>query len=499
MPVYLVGAGPGDPDLITVKGLGCIQRADVIIHDYLAPAALLRHAPAGCEMIYVGKKGGQQHIGQEEVNRILVAKAREGGRVVRLKGGDPFVFGRGGEEALVLRQEGIEFEVVPGLTAGLASPAYAGVPVTHRGLSSAVALVTAHEDPAKPESAVDWDALARLGTVVFYMGARTLPQVARKLIDAGKRGDTPAAAIRWGTTSRQETVVGTLADIADRARGLEPPVVTIVGDTVSLRDQLGWFERAPLWGRTVLVTRTREQASALSEALAGLGARVLEMPTICITEPSDWAPADRAIEGLAGLDWIVFTSPNGVARFLDRLEAGPGDVRLLAGAKLAAIGPATAERLREYHLRADVVPDTHTSEGLLAAFGSEAMAGDCVLLARAEDVPDLLPKGLEAMGAGVTEVAVYRTVLPDAFDPDALDALRAGEVDVVTFTSSSTAVNFARALEQAGISLAGPRPAFASIGPVTTQAARQAGFDVSIESQGITIDSLVQATMAHFQ
>ena len=497
MPVYLIGAGPGDPDLITVKGLRCIESADIVIYDYLAPKELLRHVPDGCERIYVGKKGGEQHITQEEINRIILEKARGGKTIVRLKGGDPFVFGRGGEEALVLAEQGIEFEVVPGVTAGVAAPAYAGIPVTHRGLSSTLAFVTAHEDPTKPSSDVDWDALARIGTLTFYMGARSLPNLAAKLVAAGKPGDTPVAVIRWGATSRQETVVGTLADIAERAASIKPPVLTVVGEVVALREQLSWFEVKPLFGRSILVTRTREQASELCQQLMSLGARVVEMPTIQIVGPTDWNSADRAIVEIESFDWVVFTSPNGVSWFLDRLEAKRGDVQPLAGAQLAAIGPATKKRLAEFHLCADLVPAEHTSEGLLSAFDSAEVQGKRVLLARAEDVPDVLPKGLAEMGAEVTEVAAYKTVIPRQFDADVLEELQTGSIDVATFTSSSTAENFARCLERAGLTLE-RHPHYASIGPVTSETARGIGFDISIESTEITIPSLVQAIVDHF-
>ncbi len=492
MPVYLIGSGPGDPDLISVKGLRCIESADVIIYDYLAPAELLAHAPKGCELVYVGKKGGQTHITQDEINAILVDKAKPGGNVARLKGGDPFVFGRGGEEALVLAEHGIPFEIVPGVTSGIAAPAYAGIPVTHRGLSSTFAVCTAHEDPTKPESAIDWDALARLGTVCFYMGARNLPNVAKKLVAAGKPPETPVAVIRWGATYRQETVVGTLADIVEKAAHLAPPVMTVVGEVAGLREQLKWFESKPLFGRTVLVTRTRQQASELRERLVAQGARVIEMPTIQIVEPTDWSAADAAMDELASFDWIVFTSPNGVSRFMDRLAAQGHDARALALCDIAVIGPATNKRLAECHLMADLAPEVHTSEGLLEAFAKIDLSGARVLLARAEDVPDVLPVGLAEQGAEVVEAPVYKTVLPDTFDEQALDALAAGEVDVVTFTSSSTVENFKKCLESAGVALP-PAMRYASIGPVTTETAQRLGFDVQIEAEGITIASLVDA------
>lgn len=498
MPVYLVGAGPGDPDLITLKGLRCLETADVVVYDYLAPKELLGHAPGGCEMVYVGKKGGERHISQDEINALIVGKAREGKTVVRLKGGDPFVFGRGGEEALALAEHGIEFEVVPGVTAGIAAPAYAGIPVTHRGLSSTLAFVTAHEDPAKPESSVDWKALARMNTVALYMGARNLSQVAAELVAAGKPPSTPVAVIRWGATPSQQTIVGTLGDIAERAKDVAPPVLTIVGHVVDLRRQLNWFETKPLFGRTALVTRTREQAGELRQMLADKGARVLEMPTIRIADPSDWQPADQAIGALESFDWVVFTSPNGVQRFIERLMCLRRDVRPLSGAKLAVIGPATRAQLAGFCLQADLVPAEHTSQGLLAAFGQADAGGKRVLLARAEDAPDVLPMGLAAMGAQVTEVATYRTVVPEAWDPCIVDELESGRVDVVTFTSSSTAINFRKCLDQCGVTLGEAHPVFASIGPVTTRAAAEKGFAVRIESGEITIPNLVEAIVDYF-
>ncbi len=497
MPVYLVGAGPGDPELITAKGLRCIRSADVIIYDYLAPRELLREARPGCELIDVGKRGGQAHIYKEEVNAILLDRAQRGGVVVRLKGGDPFVFGRGGEEALLLARRGVAFEVVPGVTSGVAAAAYAGVPLTHRGLASSVALCTAREDPAKPESAVDWEALARMGTACFYMGARRLAETARKLMEAGKPGDTPAAVIRWGATPRQRTVVAELSRIADEAGDVQPPALLVVGEVVRLREEINWFESKPLFGRTIVVTRTRAQASELRRLLADQGAWVVEMPLIEIVEPDDWSAADAAIAELERFDWVAFTSPNGVERFFGRLWAAGRDARALARARLAVIGPATGRKLEEFQLRPDLAPDEHTSEGLLAALARAGAGAARVLIPLAQDAPDDLPNGLRRLGADVAVVPVYKTVMPQDFDPEAADAFARGEVDLVTAASRSTVEHLRRLLD-AGLCKPAGAVRLASIGPVTSRAARRLGFEAAVEAPDITIPSLVDAIVKYF-
>jgi len=494
--VYLVGAGPGDPGLVTVRAVACLRQAEVVIYDHLANPRLLDEAPLDAERTYVGKQAGSHALPQGRINALLVRLAREGKRVVRLKGGDPFVFGRGGEEALALADAGVPFEIVPGVTAGVAAPAYAGIPVTHRGLAADVTFVTGHEDPAKPGSDVDWPALARLpGTLVVYMGMGRLGEIADALTAAGKPADTPTAVVRWGTTAHQQTVTGTLGTIADEVRqqGLRPPGVVVVGAVATLRDRLSWFERRPLLGQTVVVTRTRQQASELAERLEALGADVRILPTIRIEDPEDFDPLDEALRDAGTFDWIVFTSVNGVERVFDRLWQRGGDVRDLKGVKLAAIGPATAEALQSRGLRVECVPELYRAEAVVEAFGRLGETADTrFLLPRADIARPALVDGLRQLGAEVVAVDAYRTVLEAEPDPELLADLADGQVDWVTLTSSSTARNFARLvgerLEHIG---AGVR--FASIGPITTQTALEVGLRVAVEAKAYTIDGLVDA------
>ncbi|MBI4796643.1 MAG: uroporphyrinogen-III C-methyltransferase, partial [Deltaproteobacteria bacterium] len=372
--VYLVGAGPGDPGLITVKGRKVLRKAQVVVYDQLASPELLKEAPADAEIIYVGKKAGAHALPQEGINQLLVDKARAGLTVVRLKGGDPFVFGRGGEEALALAAAGLPFEVVPGVTAAVAVPAYAGIPVTHRGLASLVTFITGHEDPTKEASAIPWNVLAKTqGTLVFLMGVKNLADNCRRLVEGGRSPETPAAVIEKGTTLEQRAVTGVLGNIAAKAQeaAVKPPAILVVGEAVSLRESLKWWETRPLWGKTAVVTRTREQASALVALLAGAGARCLEVPTIDIGPPDDFAPLDQALGNLSRYKWVVFTSANGVTAFLNRLFAQGKDVRALGGAKIAAIGPATAQALREHGLVADVMPAQFKAEVLLEALSPQ--------------------------------------------------------------------------------------------------------------------------------
>ena len=475
--VALVGCGPGDPGLLTARALELIAAADVLLYDRLIPQEALAHARPEAELIYVGKEGDGPSVDQSQTERLLVAHAREGKRVVRLKGGDPFVFGRGGEEAQVLRDAGLDFEVVPGITAGIAAPAYAGIPVTHRDHASAVAFVTGHEDPSKPESALDWAALAAFpGTLVFYMGVKRLAENARALIDAGRAADEPAAVVERGALPAQRTVVATLETIADAAgqAGLRAPAVAVVGHVAGLRDSLAWVEDRPLHGRTVAVTRARAQASELAARLRALGAAVVEAPTIRIE------PLDTALPDLSGYDLVCFTSPNGVRLFFARLD---GDARQLAGATVAAIGPGTARALREHGIAADVVPERSVAEALL-----EALAGvpaRRALVARAREARDVLPDGLRERGVEVDVLALYETVA-EPLDEAALAAARAA--DFITFTSSST-VRFY--LEAAG----GERPGgrIVSIGPVTSETLREKGLEPDVEAAEHDIDGVVAA------
>ena len=494
--VAFVGAGPGDPGLLTVRALELIAAADVILYDRLIPAEALAGARADAELRYVGKEGGGPSVAQEEIEALMLERARGGALVVRLKGGDPFVFGRGGEEALALAAEAIGFEVVPGVTAGVAAAAYAGIPVTHRGLASAVALITAHEDPAKAESAIDWNALAAFpGTLVFYMGVRTLEATAAALMAAGRPGGQPAAVVARGTLSGQQTVLGTLASIAGAATeaGVGAPAVTIVGDVVSLADRLQWrggttfAERSlypglgagPLLGASVVVTRARAQASELAGRLRALGAKVIEAPSIRIAPLSDVVPA------LEGFDLLCLTSRNGVELLFERLAARDEDARALAGIRVAAIGPGTAHALREHGVIADIVPERFVAEGLV-----EALAGVNVkraLLARASGARDVLPDALRARGAEVTIVELYETVA------EPIEAIHAPEIAAagyITFTSSSTVRFFL------GQTTVGEHTRIVSIGPVTSATLRDHGLTVDVEATRHDIDGLVEAIVS---
>lgn len=482
MSVYLVGAGPGDPGLLTRRGAALLALAEVVVYDRLASPVLLDLAPVGAVRIDVGKAPGRVAMTQAEINAVLVEHGLTGREVVRLKGGDPFVFGRGGEEAEALIAAGIPFEVVPGVTSAIAAPAYAGIPVTHRGLSTHVTIVTGHEDPAKGGTDTDWGALARVGgTLVVLMGAGHLGEITSRLVEGGRSPDTPVAAVRWGTRPEQRTIRGTLGTIT--SLGVESPSAIVVGEVAGL--DLGWFERRPLFGRTVVVTRAREQASDLRSALEELGAEVLEMPSITI-EPVEFDLPDLAVCG-----WVVFTSANGVRAFFDRgIDVAGLDARALAGSRIAAIGPGTSSALEERGLKPDLVPERFVAESLLEAFPPPAAPGERVLIARAETARDVLPGGLRARGYEVDVLAVYRTVRAEP-DSDLLARVREGRVDALTFTSSSTVANFCEVVG----SLLEPAPPAVSIGPVTSETARSRGLRVVAEADPHTIDGLVAALL----
>ena len=487
--VYLVGAGPGDPGLVTRRALHLVRSADAIVYDRLVPAALVAEARPDAELRYVGKEPGRPSMEQDAINDLLVSLGRAARSVVRLKGGDPFVFGRGGEEAQALAAAGIPFEVVPAVTAGIAAPAYAGIPVTHRDEASAVAFVTGHEDPEKPESALDWEALARFpGTLVFYMGVKQLPEIARRLTEAGRPAGEPAAVIERGTLPGQRSVVATLADIAERAAaaGIRAPAITLVGSVARLAEELAWVERRPLHGRTIVVTRARAQASGLALRLSALGAEVVEAPAIRIVP----RPADheirRMVDEIGGYELICLTSPNGAAILMDHV----GDARRLAGVQVAAIGPGTARELRSHGIVADVVSDVSTAEGLLDALATSELLGARVLVARASEARDVLPDGLRARGTEVDVVALYDTVAEHLGD-DQLAAIE--RADYVTFTSSSTVRFFIEALDGNGL----PNGAkVISIGPVTSDTARELGLEVHAEAARHDIDGLVDVLLA---
>ena len=487
--VYLVGAGPGDPGLMTRRALDLIASADAILYDRLIPPGALDGARADADLSYVGKEpGGHSHT-QEEINALLVELGRAGKEVVRLKGGDPFVFGRGGEEAQALAAAGVAFEVVPAVTAGVAAPAYAGIPVTHRDDASAVALVTGHEDPQKPESALDWPALAAFpGTLVLYMGIKNLGGIAESLVEGGRPPGEPVAVVARGTLPGQRTVTGTLADIAGRVAeaGIRAPAVTVVGSVARLRDELEWLERRPLFGRSVVVTRARAQASGLAARLSDLGAAVVETPAIRIEPRLEDPGVADAVGRLNQYALVCVTSPNGAALLMDAVEAAGGDARWFAGVTVAAIGPGTAAELRRRGIRADVVPPKSVAESLVESLESVAVERRPVLIARASEARDVLPGALAERGAQVDVVALYDTVA----EPLTEAQLAAAEAaDYVTFTSSSTV----RFYTQAGGRVNGAR--VVSIGPVTSRAARELGLPVDVEAERHDIDGLVDALL----
>ena len=505
MKVYLLGAGPGDPGLLTLKAREVLACADVVVYDALANPALLDHARPEAERIYVGKIADRHALPQQEINALLVSKAREGGGklVARLKGGDPYIFGRGGEEAEALVEAGVPFEEVPGVSSAIAAPAYAGIPLTHRDFASSVVIITGHESPDKPGSVHNWEALARsASTLVFVMGMKNLPDIAANLIKAGMAPETPSAIIHRGTTPRQRSLAATLADLPAEAeaQGFSNPSVIVVGEVVRLHASLDWFGKKPLLGRRVVVTRAREQASDLALRLAELGAEVIQCPTIEIRSPESYDALDAAIAGLSGYDWLIFTSVNGVRHFWTRLEYGGKDSRALGKLKLAAIGPATAEALARRGIRADFVPPRYQAEevaqGLKAVAGAD-IQGMRFLLPRAREAREALPEELRQAGAEVDVVPTYATVPAETRKEEVLQLLEAGQLDCVSFGSSSTVENFL-ALFPAPLLKAHPETALAAIGPITAKTLEKHGLEAAIMPHDYTIPALAQAIAAHF-
>ena len=491
--VYIIGGGPGDPGLITVRGVECLRKADVVVYDYLVGGGILDYARKDARLIYVGKKGGDHTVSQDNLNQLLIEEAVKGYIVARLKGGDPFIFGRGGEEAQVLAQAGIPFEVVPGVTSAIAVPAYAGIPLTHRSFTSSVTFVTGHEDPAKEQSRIDWKSLSSDGTIVFLMGVRNLSRIIEQLTTNGKDPETPAALIRWGTTPDQETVTGTLKNIVTRAEEnhFSPPAIFVVGDVVSLREELRWFENKPLSGRGVVITRPEEQAADLGALLREAGARVIYFPTIKIVPPDRFDDLDRTIDTIGTYDWIIFTSANGVKFFFERFHERGKDIRDLKGLGICTIGPATAGSIGNLGLRVDIVPDEYISEGVVQAFEGQNLQGKRVLLPRAEIARDIIPEGLSKLGATVDVVTAYRTVNSGRKKDELYDLIKQNKVDVVTFTSPSTVTNF---IDIIGRDEKLPESIkIACIGPVTSTAAQEAGLNVDIMQRPYVISGLVCA------
>lgn len=496
--VVLVGAGPGAPDLIAMRGADALSRAEVVIYDYLVSPEVLRLAPPNAELIYAGKKGGSSKgIEQSELNAMLITHARRGRNVVRLKGGDPFIFGRGGEEAEALASAGIAFEIVPGVTSAIAAPAFAGIPLTHREHGSFVTFVTGHEDQRKGErSRIPWKELALAaqsrGTIVILMGTARMRATLERLSEAGLPENTPAGAIEWATTAAQRTVLATLGTLADACarKGIGAPAVIVVGECAGLREHLKWAEKMPLFGRTIVVTRARATASDFAAALRRLGADIVQFHTIEFARPKSFAPLDKAIARLDSFDWIIFTSAVGVESFVERLKSLRRDIRDLGRASIAAIGPATASRLADYALRVAAVPDEYRAEAIISAIGAGRIRGKRFLIPRAEIAREVLPETLREKGAKEVVVApAYRTIQPERAQVGRIrELIAAGAIDLVTFTSSSTVTNFR---ELVGTSAKGVKAA--AIGPITAQTASKCGFKVVVSPDEYTIPALTEA------
>ncbi len=508
--VYLVGAGPGDPGLITVRGKQLLERAEVIIYDYLASKKLLKHVPKDAEFIYAGKRGGVKHTHtQAEINSMLVDRASSGRLVVRLKGGDPFIFGRGGEEIEELVQAGIPFEVVPGVTSATAAATYAGIPITHREYTSTVAFVTGHEDPTKKTSNIAWDKLATgVGTIVVYMGIKNLETITRKIIKHGRDPKTPVAVVRWASTAEQRTVVGNLENIARvvRENNIKPPSLVIIGEVVNLRDTINWYEKRSLFSKRIVVTRTRDQASELVSLLENNGAECIEFPTISLEPVESYEILDRALEEIENFHWVLFTSINAVDYFFKRLFASGKDVRELKGPKIAAVGKVTAEALACRGIKADLLPDEFTGDGLAETLINKGVKDLNILIPRAVKARETLPERLKDAGAEVTLAPVYRNVLPKSIEGEKLkgellQALEEKRVDMVTFTSSSTVKNFITLLD-----INGPEElrdlmsgvAVATIGPITAKTAESCGLQIDVQPAEFTIPCMVESIVTYF-
>ncbi|HXN07949.1 MAG TPA: uroporphyrinogen-III C-methyltransferase [Nitrospiria bacterium] len=499
--VYLVGAGPGDPKLLTLKAKECLEEADVVLYDYLVNPDILAFANPSAERQFVGKKG-EEAFTQEEINALVIRRAMEGKTVVRLKGGDPFIFGRGGEEAEALVEEGLPFEVVPGITSAIAAPAYAGIPLTHRGFSSSVGFITAHEDPSKVGTSLDWAKIATgMETLVFFMGLGNLEKIVRLLIENGRPSATPIALIRWGTRYDQQTVTGTLADISEKIKGsgLLPPVLIVVGEVIRLREKLNWFEKRPLFGKKILITRSKDQAKDFSDLLFYYGAEPVVFPLISLVPPDSWEELDRAIGQIGEYDWMIFSSINGVRFFMDRLRAQGLDVRALHRIKICAIGSATAGGLAEWGLKPDLVPESFQGESVADAFRRFDIRGLRFLIPRAQKAREVLPETLLKMGARVDLAAAYRNVRPEDDGAAVRKMLSRKEIAVVTFTSSSTVDSFMELFSpaEAGRLLSGVL--IASIGPVTTGTLESYGLHAYIQPEEHTVPALANAIVHHFK
>ncbi len=500
--VYLIGAGPGNTLLITVRGQNLLKQADVIIYDFLANDILLELTSPDAEKIYVGKHSGYHIKEQSEINALLVEKAKEGKNVVRLKGGDPYVFGRGGEEAAYLKENGIPFEIVPGITSATAALAYAGIPITHRGLASCATIITGHEDPEKENSDINWESLAKMnGTLVFFMGVKRMPVIIEKLIRHGRPPETPAAVVRYGTMPQQKTVCGTLTDIVElvNQQGLKPPALFVVGDVVKMRDTLQWYESLPLFGRSILITRSIHQASALSEKLSVLGAEVIHRPTIEIRLPDDCSELDMCLKNGEEYDWVIFTSTNGVNSFTERLAANDLDIRKFHKAKFAGVGKATRKAIRKLGVRVDFTPEKFTADGFVEEFKMQYpdLNGRKVLFPAAKIARDVIPDELRTLGAEVIRVTAYETKKPEYSTREMIDLFDRHDISFVTFTSSSTVENFIEIFPEEDREEIKKRLKAASIGPMTSKTLRKNGVEPVLEAEEHTIPGLVDAIVRY--
>jgi uroporphyrinogen III methyltransferase/synthase len=500
--VYLIGAGPGDPGLFTIKGKKVLEKADVVVYDRLIGQEILGYANKEAELIYVGKSSGNHALPQDQINEVLVQKALEGKIVARLKGGDPFVFGRGGEEALYIRAHGIDFEIVPGITSAVAVPAYAGIPVTHREATSSFAVITGHEKPGKAVSSIQWDKISTgIGTLVFLMGVENLEFIVTNLMATGRNQDTPVALIRRGTYPDQEVISGTLKDIVNKVKeaNFQPPAIIIVGETVNLRDDLKWRENKPLWGTKILVTRARAQASGLLERIRDEGGEAIEFPSIEIVKESNLSALHSAFDVMYKYSWIIFTSVNAVNIFFEELRQRKKDIRQLNGIKICAIGPATYAELVNRGLLVEFVPEEYRAEGIIDHLKTRIEPEDQILLPRAEGAREILPESLRDLGAIVDEVIIYRAVASAHINLSLLEEIRKGQVDYITFTSSSTVSNFVKIIGSEYIDDFNSRVKVACIGPITAQTARENGFTVDIMPNQYTINDLFNAIVQDYK
>ncbi len=498
--VFLVGAGPGDPGLLTIKGRELIEKADVIIYDRLANPRILSNARRDAELIYVGKQSGFHALSQEKINELIVRKAIEGKTVVRLKGGDPFIFGRGGEEAEECVKNNIFFEIVPGVTSAISVPAYSGIPLTHRQYSASLTIVTGHRQDDM-DVQVNWEGLAKFsGTIVFLMGMSNLDYITSNLIKHGVKEDMPVAVIHWGTTHLHRTVKGALSNIVDivKKAGIKPPSIIVVGDVVNLRDTLKWYENRPLLGKKFIVTRTREQASELIKLLEDKGAFCIELPTIAVKMPDDTSELDNAIAHLSKYDWIVFSSPNAVKFFMERLFQLGKDVRAFGNTKIASMGAGTSDSLRQFSLNHDLMPDNFQAEGMLEAFSQTHINNQNILIPRAKKARDILPEGLKNLGANVDVVTCYENFSPE-ISQDKIDLLMEENIDLITFTSSSTVKNFHKLLPEDVLKKLLSEAKISAIGPVTADTARELGINIDIMPKEALILSMVNDIEEYFK